>query len=300
VTFVSNGTCTIYYNDPGNVNYLPAGQQSQSFIVGPEANSISIQSSAPSSAQVAQTYSPVATATSGDVVQITADSSSSSVCTSTGNVIYFVGAGTCQIDFNDPGDTDYVAATQQTQTVSVSVGPPAGLTIAADTNVPNLNGYPNNGDYVSYGYNEPMSASSILSGWNGSSTNVYVELTRSSSNSSTVWSVCTTSGCGTLANLGTINLGDGSNGYYINYSFRGSYTVVFNATMLMSTNGGLSTVTVTLGTTVSGAGNISALSPSTSKTTLVWTPSSSAKGTSNSTACSTTSVQEANSPIDNF
>ncbi len=298
VTFVSNGTCTIYYNDPGNVNYLAALQQSQTLTVGQLANTILITSGAPASPQVGQTYSPTASATSGDVVQITADASTHA-CTSAGNVIYFVGTGPCQVDFNDSGNTDYKAASQQIQTITnVSVGTPTGLSIEADTNSTSLNGYPNNGDFISYGYSEPMSASSILSGWSGSSTNVYVELTRSGSSASTVWSVCTTSSCTTLANLGTVSLGDTSQtGYYINYSTHTSYSVVFNATMLLSTNDGLTTVTVTLGNTVSGGTNLKTVS---SATTLTWTPSSSAKGQLNNVSCSTANVTEANAPVNNF
>jgi hypothetical protein len=42
------------------------------------------------------------------------------------------------------------------------------------------------------------------------------------------------------------------------------------------------------------------LNPTTTQTTLVWTPSASATGTATGTACSTSSVTEANAPQRNF
>ena len=294
VTFVSDGSCVVYFNDPGNVNYESALTQSQTMTVGLQANSITVTSAAPGSAEVGQSYTPVAYATSGDTVAVTADASSSAVCTSSGNVVYFVGTGTCQVDFNDPGNSQYQAATQKTQSFTVTVGPPAGYSILAQSASPN--GVPNNGDVVTYTYNEPMKSTSILSGWSGSSTAVYVQLSRQSG-ASTVWTVCTTATCtGTAVNLGTVNLGDGGTpGYYVHTS---GTTYYFNATMLMSTTNGRSVVTVTLGTNVGSAP--SALNPTSSTTTLVWTPSASATGSLNSLACSTTTVPEANAPIDNF
>lgn len=289
VTFVSNGSCVIYFNDPGNVNYESALTQSQTMTVGLQANAITITSAAPGSAEVGQNYAPSASAISGDAVTITADASSSAVCTSSANTIYFVGTGTCQVDFNDPGNSQYQAAAQKTQSFTVTVGPPAGYSILAQSASPN--GLPNNGDVVSYTYNEPMKSTSILTGWSGSSTAVYVQLSRQSG-SQTIWTVCTTSTCsGTAVNLGTVNLGD-TGSHYVQTS---GTTYYFNATMLLNTTNGQSVVTVTLGTNVGSA-------PSTvnSTTTLKWTPSASAVGSLNSQACSTSTVTEANAPINNF
>jgi hypothetical protein len=296
VSFVANGACTVYFNDPGNVNYAGAVQVSQTMSVGPVANAITVNSTAPSSATVGgSTYTPVAAATSGDVVAVT--SSTTAVCTVSSGVVTFIGAGTgtatCTLAFNDPGNTDYVAATQVTQSFSVTVGVPAGVSVLAYSSTPN--GNPNNGDQVTYTYNQTMNGSSLLSGFSGSSTAVYVQLSRSNG-SSTVWKVCATTNCSTAVNLGSVNLGDGgSPGYYVQTA---GNTVVYNATMSMSTVSGESVVTVVLGSTVSGT--VSVLSPSTTQTTLVWTPSASATGSATGTNCSTTSVTEANAPQRNF
>ena len=123
VTFNHVGTCTLYFNDPGNTDYLPATQVVQVVSVGQGANSITITSTAPSNAVVGgATYTPTATATSGDTVVITVDSSSSGVCSISGGVVTFNHVGTCTLDFNDPGNTDYLPATQVVQVVSVGQG----------------------------------------------------------------------------------------------------------------------------------------------------------------------------------
>jgi hypothetical protein len=298
VTFVANGNCTIYFNDSGNVNYQGVTTNSvfQTMTVGPLANTITVNSAQPTSATVGgSTYTPVASATSGDVVAVT--SATTSVCTVSSGVVTFIGAGTgtatCTLDFNDPGNTDYVAATQVTQSFSVTVGVPAGVSILAYSSTPN--GSPNNGDQVTYTYNQTMNGSSLLSGFSGSSTAVYVQLSRSNG-SPTSWKVCGTSNCSTVVSLGTVGLGDGGTpGYYVATA---GNTVYYNATMSMSTVSGESVVTVVLGSTVSGSA--SALNPTTTQTTLAWTPSASATGTANETACSTAVVTEANAPQRNF
>jgi hypothetical protein len=177
--------------------------------------------------------------------------------------------------------------------MSVTVGVPAGVSILGYSSTPN--GFPNNGDQVTYTYNQTMNGTSLLSGFSGSSAAVYVQLSRTNG-SSTVWRVCGTSNCSTAVNLGTINLGDGGTpGYYVATA---GNTVYYNATMSMSTVNGESVVTVVLGSTLSGTA--SALNPTSTQTTLVWTPSASATGSTFGTACSTASVTEANAPRQNF
>ena len=62
------------------------------------------------------TYSPSATATSGDIVQITVDVLSTG-CTLTAGVVNFTAAGVCYVDFNDPtsGTKDPYASAIQVQ-----------------------------------------------------------------------------------------------------------------------------------------------------------------------------------------
>lgn len=93
------------------------------------AAEITVTSTAPVDPQVGATYTPTATSTSGQTVVITIDPSSSSVCSISSGVITFNAAGTCTVNFNDPGDASYSAATQQQQTITVVAAAATGLTI---------------------------------------------------------------------------------------------------------------------------------------------------------------------------
>ena len=86
------------------------------------SQSISITSTAPSSPTVGgSTYTPTATASSGLTVAITLDSSSSG-CSLTTGVVSFTAAGTCLIDFNQVGNSNYNGANQAQQPITVGKG----------------------------------------------------------------------------------------------------------------------------------------------------------------------------------
>jgi Fe-S cluster biogenesis protein NfuA len=84
---------------------------------GSTANTISA-SSAPSAGSARGTYTPTATATSGDKVVITLEGTSTGCSLSSGKVT-FTGAGTCVVDFNDAGNVTYAAAAQVRQSIKV-------------------------------------------------------------------------------------------------------------------------------------------------------------------------------------
>lgn len=99
------------------------------YIYSPQAStpaSITVTSSAPTDATVGGSYYlPTATSTSGDPVVITADPSSSAICTVSevdgSLVVNFIGTGACVLNFNDPGNgSSYSAATQVQQSFLVS------------------------------------------------------------------------------------------------------------------------------------------------------------------------------------
>ena len=85
---------------------------------GQASQTVSFTSTAPSSAQVGgATYTASASATSGLTVAIT--SGTTSVCTVSSNVVSFVAAGTCTLDANQAGNTNFTAAPQSTQSFTV-------------------------------------------------------------------------------------------------------------------------------------------------------------------------------------
>ena len=102
--------------------------------VGTSSNSITA-SSPPTAGSARGTYAASATATSSDKVAITLDSTSSG-CTISAGKVTFTGAGTCVVNFNDPGNATYAAAALVSQsikvyaanTITVSKAPAAGST----------------------------------------------------------------------------------------------------------------------------------------------------------------------------
>ncbi len=86
------------------------------FAAGTTSDTISA-SAPPHAGSTHGSYSPSASATSGDTVAITLDKSSTGCSLSDGKVT-FTGAGTCVIDFNDPGNSTYAAAQVQ-QSITV-------------------------------------------------------------------------------------------------------------------------------------------------------------------------------------
>jgi len=85
----------------------------------PALDSITITSTAPSATVGGPTYTPTATAASGDTVVIT--SATTLVCTISSGVVSFLSAGTCTLDFNDPGNSTYAAAPQVNQGFTVDL-----------------------------------------------------------------------------------------------------------------------------------------------------------------------------------
>ncbi len=121
VSFTGAGTCVIDANQAGNGAYTAAPQTQQTFTVGggTTPQTISFSSSAPVGATVGGTYTPVATATSGLGVAVTVDAAASAVCTISGGVVTFTGAGTCVIDANQAGNATYAPAPQAQQSFGV-------------------------------------------------------------------------------------------------------------------------------------------------------------------------------------
>jgi hypothetical protein len=126
VSFVGSGTCTVDANQAGNGSYQAASQVQQSFAVGFGAQTISFTSTPPSPAAVGgPDYAVGANATSGLAVVFSADGSSAGVCTVSGSSVSLVGAGTCTVNADQPGDATHQAAPQVQQSFTVGPGAPA-------------------------------------------------------------------------------------------------------------------------------------------------------------------------------
>lgn len=116
-----------------------ASATSSTFVVSTQKSVIRVTSTAPTNATENGTYLPSATASSGDLVDITVDPSASGVCVSSGPVtsptVTFKAQGTCTLDFNDPGNASYAPATQVTQSFTVGglTATQVGLTLSTNT-----------------------------------------------------------------------------------------------------------------------------------------------------------------------
>ena len=214
--------------------------------------------------------------------QSTLNANGSGTCTITNAV-----KGTYTVAASYGGDGTYNPANGSTQVAVVL--PPAGFDIQAPGNG---DGKPDTTDTIVFTYNQAMSLTSILSGWNGSSVNEVAQFTRT--NGQTQLTVqCSGSRCND-PNLGTVNLGDASGTHYLaGGGFQGT-TVDLNATMVASTNAaGQTVITITLTQSSNSFITVSG------NTTLTWTPDNGATNTAG-TPVATTTMTESGSPKKNF
>ena len=142
-TGLVSGTPTAIYSaasvvfgvkDANNITPSSSSTSSVSFTVNKGSQTISYTSSAPSSATVGgDTYTPVATSTSGLALTLTIDATSTTVCSITGGVVTLIGSGTCKINANQSGNVDYNAAAQVQQSFTVSARPTATASTTAQS-----------------------------------------------------------------------------------------------------------------------------------------------------------------------
>ena len=130
------GTCSVIANQPGNASYLPAPQVTQSTTATQKSQTITFTVDAPSTAPYQGSFTVAATAGSGDAVIFT----SSGVCTNSGATYTMTAAtGTCTAIANQPGDSNYSAAAQLTESTTAAKATPTAI----------LSGAPATADYQS-------------------------------------------------------------------------------------------------------------------------------------------------------
>jgi len=117
VTLVAVGTCTIDAAQAGNLNYTAAVDVAQSFAVSKGSQAITF------AAPVGQTYgaapfSVSASASSG--LPVTFVSTTTAVCTVASSTVTMVAAGTCIIQAQQAGNSNYNAASSINQSFTVA------------------------------------------------------------------------------------------------------------------------------------------------------------------------------------
>ncbi len=99
-------------------------------ITTQQTNTITVTTSAPSNATVGGgLYIPAASASSGQSVLIASVTPTS--CSLSSGVVQFVGIGTCELTFDDPGNVAFAPAQQVTQIFAITSANTSGLTIGS-------------------------------------------------------------------------------------------------------------------------------------------------------------------------
>ncbi len=116
-------TCAVTATKATDTNYNAATSDPLSVVLSKANQAISITSIAPTSTVAGvTTYTPTATGGgSGNAVVFTIDGTTASICTITSGVVSFQAAGNCVIDANQAANTNYNAATQIQQSITVTV-----------------------------------------------------------------------------------------------------------------------------------------------------------------------------------
>ena len=151
VDFTGLGTCVLDANEAGNGDYLAAPEVQQSFTIGQAPQAIAFTSTVPASTVVSDTYTPSTNGgASGNPVGVSIDGSSTpGACTYSNGAVSFTGLGSCVIDANQAGDTDYLAApeTRQSLVIGASVpSAPSEVTAAAGDGSASVNWSPPSSD----------------------------------------------------------------------------------------------------------------------------------------------------------
>jgi hypothetical protein len=118
VDILKAGICTINANQAGDASYFAASQVSQGFTVNRVAQTITLDSISDKdtgSADFTVSVTPGASTSS-----VVISSANNSYCTVSGTTVHIVAAGTCTIRANQAQDDIYSAATQVSQSFTIS------------------------------------------------------------------------------------------------------------------------------------------------------------------------------------
>jgi hypothetical protein len=118
VAMAGAGTCTVYANQSGSSAYLAAPQVQQTFSIAQRAQTITFPD--PGNHDKDDPPFPLsATSSSGLAVTYTLDPSSASICSLSGNMVTAFERGDCIVHADQPGDANYLAASQVTRVIKI-------------------------------------------------------------------------------------------------------------------------------------------------------------------------------------
>ncbi|MEY2907645.1 MAG: hypothetical protein RLZZ602_168 [Pseudomonadota bacterium] len=117
VDLVAVGTCSVTASQPGDATYDAAEDVTQSFNISKAEQSITFTN--PGN-QIFENGSVVVTASASSSLPVTIASNSPAVCSYDGAAVSFVTGGSCSLTASQPGDANYLAATDVTITFVIS------------------------------------------------------------------------------------------------------------------------------------------------------------------------------------
>lgn len=124
ISFRQTGTCIVEAHQPGTVKYKEArAQQTIPVVRAPQA--IVFSTTPPANAVAGgQGYSVAAVASSGLPVGFAASAGSAGVCKVAGSLVSPTGVGTCTVEAEQPGNSDFERAPRVQQSFAVVAAPP--------------------------------------------------------------------------------------------------------------------------------------------------------------------------------
>jgi len=137
VTIVTAGNCTLTANQAADASYSAAPQVTLSVAIGTASQAISGFSANPAAPTFAPNGTFTITATPGPSTSpLVYGSSSTNICTVSGNTVTMVGAGNCQLTADQAGDGNYSAAPQATLSVTIGLASQSISSFAANPTAP--------------------------------------------------------------------------------------------------------------------------------------------------------------------
>ncbi|MEP7134598.1 MAG: sortase, partial [Chloroflexota bacterium] len=119
----NTGVCIVQYDQPGDTNYPPAPQLTQTVSTQKASQTITVTTSAPVTALNGTSFSVAATSSSGLPVNIISNGNCSGNGSNTATITMATGTGLCTVIYGQAGNANYLAATSITEVVSITNAP---------------------------------------------------------------------------------------------------------------------------------------------------------------------------------
>ncbi|MEP7154135.1 MAG: fibronectin type III domain-containing protein [Betaproteobacteria bacterium] len=133
VTTLTTGVCSISADVAANVDYNVANTVTQGFNINAASQAITFGAQVTPIAFSMTPFAISPPATSSSALAVIHSSTTPAVCTVSGTTVTMVTAGTCTLAANQPGDSNFAAATQVTRNITITATAPGAPLIGVAT-----------------------------------------------------------------------------------------------------------------------------------------------------------------------